>query len=301
MDRIMYHNPVLLNECLEGLAIKADGIYVDATYGGGGHSIAIEEQLTKGKLVVFDQDEDAMNENRNENILFINQNFRYLKKYLKYYEMIPIDGLLADLGVSSHQIDTPERGFSTRFEAELDMRMNKNNPLTAKDVINTYSEKELQRIFSEYGEIINSRKLAQAIVTARKEKEITTINELKEAIKSCINKLNDNQYYAQVFQALRIEVNDELGALKDLLTQSGEVMKKGGRLVVISYHSLEDRLVKNFIAKGKFTGEVEKDFYGNRMDVPFKAINKKPIVASDEEIKKNSRSRSAKLRIAEKI
>jgi 16S rRNA (cytosine1402-N4)-methyltransferase len=301
MEKITYHNPVLLHECLEGLAINPDGIYVDTTYGGGGHSSAIEGKLKHGKLVVFDQDEDALNENKSEHILFINQNFRYLKKYLKYYEMIPIDGLLADLGVSSHQIDTPERGFSTRYNAELDMRMNKNNPLTAKEIINTYSEFELQRIFSEYGEIINSKRLASAIGTARKEKEISTINELKEAIKACVNKVNDNQYYAQVFQALRIEVNDELGALKDLLTQSGDVMKKGGRLVVISYHSLEDRLVKNFIAKGKFKGEAEKDFYGNRLQVPFKAVNKKPIIADREERSKNPRSRSAKLRIAEKI
>ena len=301
MEKTMYHNPVLLDECLEGLAINPDGIYVDATYGGGGHSSAIEQKLKHGKLVVFDQDVDALNENKSEHILFINQNFRHLKKYLKYYEMIPIDGLLADLGVSSHQIDTPERGFSTRYDAELDMRMNKNNPLTAKEIINTYSESELQRVFSEYGEIINSKRLASTIATARNEKELSTINELKDAIKSCVNKVNDHQYYAQAFQALRIEVNDELGALKDLLTQSGEVMKKGGRLVVISYHSLEDRLVKNYIAKGKFEGEAEKDFYGNRLEVPFKAVNKKPIVADDTERNKNPRSRSAKLRIAEKI
>ena len=301
MDHLVYHNPVLLEACLEGLAINPDGIYVDATFGGGGHSMAIEEKLKKGKLVVFDQDEDAVNENKSEHILFINQNFRHLKKYLKYYEMMPIDGLLADLGVSSHQIDTAERGFSTRYDAELDMRMNKNNPLTAKEIINTYSEKELQKIFSEYGEIINSKKLASAIVNARKEKEISTVNELKEAIKSCVNKVNDHQYYAQFFQALRIEVNDEMSALKDLLTQSGEVIKKGGRLVVISYHSLEDRLVKNYIAKGKFEGEAEKDFYGNKMQVPFKAVVKKPIIASDEERSRNPRSRSAKLRIAEKI
>ncbi len=295
-----YHTPVLLDECLEALAIKPDGIYVDVTYGGGGHSNAIAEKLSDGKLVAFDQDDDARNENTNEHILFINQNFRYLKKYLRFYEMMPIDGLLADLGVSSHQIDTPERGFSTRFEGELDMRMNQNNPLTAREIINTYSEKELQRIFSEYGEIINSKKLAKSIIEARTKKGIESVTDLKVAIKDCVNKVNDHQYFAQVFQALRIEVNDEMSALKDLLMQSGEVIKKGGRLVVISYHSLEDRLVKSYIAKGKFEGEVEKDFYGNKMDVPFRAINKKPLSASEDELMRNPRARSAKLRIAER-
>ncbi len=295
-----YHTPVLLDECLEALAIKPDGIYVDVTYGGGGHSNAIAEKLSDGKLVAFDQDDDARNENTNEHILFINQNFRYLKKYLRFYEMMPIDGLLADLGVSSHQIDTPERGFSTRFEGELDMRMNQNNPLTAREIINTYSEKELQRIFSEYGEIINSKKLAKSIIEARTKKGIESVTDLKVAIKDCVNKVNDHQYFAQVFQALRIEVNDEMSALKDLLMQSGEVIKKGGRLVVISYHSLEDRLVKSYIAKGKFEGEVDKDFYGNKMDVPFRAINKKPLSASEDELMRNPRARSAKLRIAER-
>ncbi len=296
-----YHNPVLLDECLEALEIKPIGIYVDVTFGGGGHSNAIANKLSSGKLVAFDQDDDSIAQNDNENILLINQNFKYLKKYLRYFEMMPIDGLLADLGVSSYQIDTPERGFSTRYEGVLDMRMNRNNPLTAREIVNTYSEKDLQMIFSEYGELINSKKLALTIVEARKEREIVTINDLKDAIKSCVNKVNDNQYFAQVFQALRMEVNDELGALKDMLMQCSEVMKIGGRLVVISYHSLEDRLVKNFIAKGKFTGEVEKDFYGNKMEVPFKAVNKKPILAGHDERKRNPRSRSAKLRIAEKI
>jgi 16S rRNA (cytosine1402-N4)-methyltransferase len=295
-----YHAPVLLDECLEGLAIKPDGIYVDVTYGGGGHSNAIAEKLSNGKLVAFDQDNDAKNENANEHILFVHQNFRYLKQYLRFYEMMPIDGLLADLGVSSHQIDTPERGFSTRFEGELDMRMNQNNSLTAREIINTYSEKELQRVFSEYGEIINARKLAKTIVEARITKGIESVTDLKEVIKNCVNKVNDHQYFAQVFQALRIEVNDEMSALKDMLLQSGEMIRKGGRLVVISYHSLEDRLVKNYIAKGKFEGELEKDFYGNKMDVPFKAINKKPIMASEDELARNPRARSAKLRIAER-
>jgi 16S rRNA (cytosine1402-N4)-methyltransferase len=295
-----YHTPVLLEECLEALAIKPDGIYVDVTYGGGGHSNAIAEKLSGGKLVAFDQDDDAKNENTNEHILFVNQNFRYLKKYLRFYEMMPIDGLLADLGVSSHQIDTPERGFSTRFEGELDMRMNQNNSLTAREIINTYSEKELQRVFSDYGEIINARKLAKTIVEVRITKGIESITDLKEAIKDCVNKVNDHQYFAQVFQALRIEVNDEMSALKEMLLQSGEVIRKGGRLVVISYHSLEDRLVKSYIAKGKFEGEVEKDFYGNKMDVPFKAINKKPIMVTEEELDRNPRARSAKLRIAER-
>ncbi len=295
-----YHTPVLLDECLEGLALKPDGIYVDVTFGGGGHSNAIAGKLNVGKLVAFDQDDDAKKQHLDAHILFIHQNFRYLKKYLRFYDLVPVDGLLADLGVSSYQIDTPERGFSTRFEGELDMRMNQKSDLSAREILNTYSEKELQRVFSEYGEIINSKKLAKTIVESRFTRSIESVTDLKEVIKECVNKVNDHQYYAQVFQALRIEVNDEMNALKELLVQSGEVLKKGGRLVVISYHSLEDRLVKNYFAKGKFEGEVEKDFYGNKINVPFRPINKKPILASENELDRNPRARSAKLRIAEK-
>lgn len=298
-----YHNPVLLNECIEGLNIDPKGKYVDVTFGGGGHSKEILKHLETGHLFGFDQDTDAMaNKISEDRFTFVKQNFRLAKKYLKFYDALPIDGLLADLGVSSHQFDVAERGFSTRFDAELDMRMDQNGTLTAKEILNTYTATQLQQMFSAYGEIINAKTLANAIVAKRKESAIGTIKDLKEAIRSCVNKVNANQYYAQVFQALRIEVNDELGALKELLMQTPELLKKGGRLVVISYHSLEDRLVKNFIAKGKFEGEIEKDVFGNPVQaIPFKAINRKPILATETEIIRNSRARSAKLRIAERV
>lgn len=298
-----YHNPVLLEECLEGLNIRPDGVYADVTYGGGGHSKEILKRLETGRLFGFDQDADALaNKSESENFTFVKQNFRHIKKYLKFYEALPIDGVLADLGVSSHQFDSAERGFSTRFESSLDMRMDQNTKLTAKVILNTYTAGHLQEIFSNYGEIINSRTLANALVTKRNTSPFETIQDLKEAAAPCINKVNANQYYAQVFQALRIEVNDELGALKDLLIQSAEILKKGGRLVVISYHSLEDRLVKNFIAKGKFEGEIEKDVFGNSvLPIPFKAVVRKPILPTEAEQKINTRSRSAKLRIAERV
>ncbi len=295
-----YHNPVLLKECIEGLNINPKGIYVDVTFGGGGHSREILKHLTTGKLYAFDQDDDALkNKIEDERFVLIKQNFKYLKNFLKMYDALPIDGLLADLGVSSHQFDEAGRGFSIRFDAKLDMRMDRNIKQTAADIINTYSEEDLKRIFKVYGEVDNAGRLANVIFHSKKEKKINTVNDLKAAIEKCVKRGRENQYYAQVFQALRIEVNKELDALQELLLQSLEVLKPGGRLVVISYHSLEDRLVKNIMRSGKFEGEVEKDFYGNKI-TPFEQITRKPIVPSDSENEENSRARSAKLRIAEK-
>ena len=296
-----YHNPVMLQECMEGLNIKPDGIYVDVTFGGGGHSREILKHLgPKGRLLAFDQDADAQkNLPKDDRLTFIDQNFRYLKNNCRLQGAIPADGILADLGVSSHQFDQPERGFSIRFDADLDMRMDQGGSLTAKQVVNTYSEEQLHRIFGIYGEIKNAKTLAQTLVTQRLNKPIDTVDELKKAISKLIPKGKENKYLAQVFQALRIEVNQELEALKEFLEQTVDVLKKEGRLVVMSYHSLEDRLVKNFIAKGKFQGEVEKDFFGNQIK-PLDSITRKAIVASDEEIILNNRARSAKLRIAVK-
>jgi 16S rRNA (cytosine1402-N4)-methyltransferase len=295
-----YHKPVLLKECIAGLDIKPDGIYVDVTFGGGGHSREILKHLTTGKLYAFDQDEDAVkNKIDDPRFVLIKQNFRYLKNFLKLYNALPIDGLLADLGVSSHQFDEAERGFSTRFEAKLDMRMDRNSKLTAAEVLNTYSEEDLKRIFRLYGEVDNAGYLASIIFHNRKDREIDTVNDLKSMIIKCVKRGRENQYYAQVFQALRIEVNKELEVLEDLLMQSLDVLKPGGRLVVMSYHSLEDRLVKNFTRTGKFEGEVEKDFFGNQL-TPFIQITRKPVVPGENEIEENSRARSAKLRIAEK-
>lgn len=298
---MQYHEPVLLKECIEGLNINPAGIYVDVTYGGGGHSKEILKHLTTGKLYAFDQDEDAVkNKITDDRLILIKQNFRYLKNFLKMYNALPVDGLLADLGVSSHQFDQAERGFSTRFEASLDMRMDRNTKLTAADVLNTYSEEELKRVFKLYGEVDNAGKLAYFIFHSRKEKAIATVSDLKTAMERCVKRGRENQYYAQVFQALRIEVNNELDVLEELLFQTIDVLKPGGRLVVISYHSLEDRLVKNIIRSGKVEGEIEKDFYGNPI-TPYKAITRKPIVPDEAEIERNSRARSAKLRIAEKL
>ncbi len=296
-----YHNPVMLRECIEGLNIDPKGTYVDVTFGGGGHSREILKHLgKKGKLVAFDQDVDAQaNVIADDRFEFVDQNFKYLKNFCRLYGAIPANGILADLGVSSHQFDVPERGFSTRFDADLDMRMDQGAKQTAKDVINTYSEAELHRIFGMYGEIQNAKTLAKTIVTARLNNSIDTIADLKKAIANLIPRGKENKYLAQVFQTLRIEVNQELDALQDFLKQSVDVLGKGGRLVVMSYHSLEDRLVKNFIAKGKFSGELEKDIYGND-DRPYEAVTRKAITASDEEIQLNNRARSAKLRIAVK-
>jgi 16S rRNA (cytosine1402-N4)-methyltransferase len=301
MDKNEYHNPVLLKECIEGLNITSEGTYVDVTYGGGGHSKAILEKLGKGKLFGFDQDEQAQeNKVNDERLVLLKRNFRDLQSALEEAGVEKIDGLLADLGVSSHQFDTADRGFSIRFDAELDMRMSGEMKHTAADVLNDYSEQELKRLFREYGEIDNAGQLARYIFAKRKEARIRTVNELKTAIGGCVKRGKENQYLAQVFQALRIEVNDELNALKELLEQSVGVLKSGGRLVVIAYHSLEDRLVKNFIRDGKFEGDADTDFYGNRL-VPFKAINKRPIEPTQQEIQENNRARSAKLRVAEKI
>jgi 16S rRNA (cytosine1402-N4)-methyltransferase len=298
-----YHEPVMLQQCLEGLAINPNGIYVDLTFGGGGHSKAILEKLTDGKLLGFDQDQDA--EVNAESLdhpgfEFVQANFRFVKKYLKLYRIKQVDGVLADLGVSSHQFNKAERGFSTRFDAELDMRMDQHAPVTAKQVINEYSEADLHKIFGLYGEVRNAKTLASAIVSARAASPINTIGELKDILGRFAKRGRENKYYAQVFQALRIEVNEELKALEEALLQMEEVIKPGGRLVVMSYHSLEDRLVKNYINKGKLDGEEEKDFYGNVLK-PFKAINRKPITAEEEELELNNRARSAKLRIAEKL
>ena len=297
-----YHQPVMLSECIEALNIKPDGIYVDVTFGGGGHSREILKHLgPQGRLLAFDQDADAQkNLPKDDRLTFIDQNFRYLKNYCRLQGAISADGILADLGVSSHQFDQPERGFSIRFDADLDMRMDQAGTLTARDVVNNYTEEQLHRIFGIYGEIKNAKSLARKLVTVRLNKAIQTVADLKSAIGSLIPKGKENKYLAQVFQALRIEVNQELEALKEFLEQSVDVLKNQGRLVVMSYHSLEDRLVKNFIAKGKFHGEVEKDFFGNPIK-PLKALNRKAIVASQKEVSENNRARSAKLRIAAKI
>lgn len=298
-----YHVPVMLKECIEGLEINPAGIYVDVTFGGGGHSKAILEKITTGKLYGFDQDQDAKaNAEKINNPAFtlIEANFRYLKKYLRLHNVTQVDGILADLGISSHQINTPERGFSTRFDAELDMRMNQMGSITAKNIINEYSEHDLHKIFGMYGEIKNAKSLAQQVVRARASKTISTVFELKDAVKALVKKGEENKYFAQMFQALRIEVNDELKTLEEMLVGAAEVLKPGGLLVVMSYHSLEDRLVKNFIQKGKFHGDVEKDFYGNEIK-PLEAVNRKLIEATEEEVAINNRARSAKLRIARRI
>jgi 16S rRNA (cytosine1402-N4)-methyltransferase len=296
-----YHQPVMLQECIEALNIKPDGIYVDVTFGGGGHSREILKHLgPQGRLLAFDQDADAQKNLPNDDRLtFIDQNFRYLKNNCRLQGAISADGILADLGVSSHQFDQPERGFSIRFDADLDMRMDQGGSLTARDVVNSYTEEQLHRIFGIYGEIKNAKTLARTLVTVRLNKSIQTVADLKNAIGSLIPKGKENKYLAQVFQALRIEVNQELEALKEFLEQSVDVLKSEGRLVVMSYHSLEDRLVKNFIAKGKFHGEVEKDFFGNQIK-PLESLTRKAIAASEKEVKGNNRARSAKLRIAVK-
>ena len=298
-----YHVPVMLNECLEGLNINPKGIIVDATFGGGGHSNEILKKLgEQGKLVAFDQD-DAAKDNlpkEDERFVFIDQNFEFIHNHLQYQELIPVDGILADLGVSSHQFDTDERGFSYRFDdAVLDMRMDKTNSLTAITVLNNYTEEKLADVFYQYGELKNSRQISKQIIAARTQKKIETVADLKSALEKFAPKFKDYKFWSQVFQALRIEVNRELEVLKSLLIQSAAVLKKDGRLVIMSYHSLEDRLVKNFINTGNFNGETEKDFYGNIIR-PFSPITRKAITPSDEELAINPRSRSAKLRIAER-
>lgn len=300
-----YHNPVMLKECLEGLGIKPNGIYVDVTFGGGGHSLAILEKLENGKLLVFDQDADTVENAKkiaenNRSFTFIEANFKYLKKYLKLYGVAgKVDGIIADLGVSSHQFDQADRGFSTRFSGELDMRMDQENKKDAKSVINEYEEKDLIHILSAYGEIKNARTLATQIVNARSSNKIETTDQLKEIAWNVAPKGKELRYLAQVYQAIRIEVNAELDVLKEFLEQSAEVLKKDGKLVVMSYHSLEDRIVKHYINKGNFQGKDEKDFFGNPIKA-FDAVNRKPIIPTDQEIALNSRARSAKLRIGRK-
>lgn len=298
----MYHNPVLLHQSVEGLKISPDGVYVDATFGGGGHSRLILKHLGEhGKLVAFDQDPDVVSNLPDDNrIQFVNQNFRYLKNFLTLYGNPQVDGILADLGVSSYQFDEPERGFSTRFDGPLDMRMTKNQGKSAADVVNTYPEEDLNRIFRLYGEIKNSRCMAKMIVEQRKISEIKTTQELVKTVEKCIPATQKNKLLAMLFQAIRIEVNEELDVLKIFLEQATEVLKPGGRLVVISYHSLEDRLVKNFMKTGNFEGELKKDFYGNKL-VNLSPVFNKAIVPDEKEINQNSRARSAKLRIAEKV
>ena len=298
-----YHVPVMLKECVEGLSIKPNGIYIDVTFGGGGHSAEILKHLSsEGKLFGFDQDSDARaNAEKidHRSFTFVQANFRHLKRYLKLYGVSQVDGILADLGVSSHQIDEPMRGFSTRSDADLDMRMDSNAKVKASDVVNEYSEEQLHRLLGIYGEVKNAKTLAAAIVSERFSNPFKTTQDLIRLLDRLAPRHREYKYYAQVFQAIRIEVNDEMGALEDFLEQTAEVIKPGGRLVVESYHSLEDRMVKNFINKGKVFGEVEKDFYGNQIK-PFDALNRKPIVVNQEELKINKRARSAKLRIAEK-
>jgi 16S rRNA (cytosine1402-N4)-methyltransferase len=296
-----YHNPVLLHPTVDGLNIKPDGIYVDVTFGGGGHSKEILKRLgSNGKLFAFDQDEDALeNALPDERFTLINENFRFIKRFLRFHGVKSVDGILADLGVSSHQFDVPERGFSTRFDAGLDMRMSQKNDLNAYRVVNEYDDANLKRVFLDYGELKNAPALSRTIIEARDHYPIKTTDELKDILAKYLPERLRNKILAQIYQAIRIEVNQEMDVLKEFIEQSLEILNPGGRLSVISYHSLEDRLVKRFIKNGMFEGEPERDFYGN-FSVPFKTIGKL-IVPDDAEIKQNNRARSAKLRIAEKI
>lgn len=303
MSEARYHQPVMLSECISALNIDPEGVYVDVTFGGGGHSLKILEKIKGGRLVAFDQDEDAKREAEkisHRSFTFCQANFMYMKRYLKLNQIAGVDGILADLGISSHQIDAPERGFSTRFDGPLDMRMDVQGPITAARILNEYPEEKLHKILGMYGEVKNARTAAKVIVQARLQKNFERNFDLLEALKPIAPRGKDFKYYAQVFQALRIEVNKEMEALESFLMQCGEVMNTGGRLVVMSYHSLEDRMVKNYIATGKVHGELEKDFFGNPVK-PFAAINRKPITATAEELEQNNRARSAKLRIAERL
>jgi len=297
-----YHVPVLLKEVIDGLKIIPSGTYVDCTFGGGGHSKKILEKLNEtGKLVVFDQDEDARkNVPDDERVIFVPHNFRHLQRFLRFHKIDKVNGILADLGVSSHQFNEAERGFSTRFDAALDMRMNQSEKMTAADVLKNFSEEKLHKIFEKYGEVTNSKTLAKTIVEFRKTQPLKTINQFKNSVYPVV-KGNPEKYFAQVFQALRIEVNDELNVLKEMLLQSVEVLDEGGRIAVITFHSLEDRIVKNFFKNGNFEDEQEQDLFGNKTKNQLKVITKKPIVPSAEELKLNPRSRSSKLRIAEKV
>ena len=297
-----YHIPVLLKPSVDELVQNVDGIYVDVTYGGGGHSAEILSRLSDdGALVAFDQDLDAeANLSADSRLSFVRQNFSFYQNYLRSLDKLPVDGVLADLGVSSHQFDVAERGFSFRFDAGLDMRMNRDTDLTAFDIVMNYGEADLLRVFREYGELKNAYSVASRIAYRRKDEVIDTIEKLKSVLESLAPRGKFNTFYAKVFQALRIEVNDEMAALREFLEKSTDVIKQGGRLVVITYHSLEDRMVKNFIKSGNIAGKLDKDFYGN-VNRPFREINRKPIVPCEEEVELNNRARSAKMRIAEKI
>jgi 16S rRNA (cytosine1402-N4)-methyltransferase len=301
MNETLYHVPALLSETIEGLNIKPDGVYVDVTFGGGGHSREILAQLgPKGRLLGFDQDLDAVkNSLDDKRFTFVRSNFRYLKNFLKYHNIEKVDGILADLGVSSHHFDEAERGFSFRFDGALDMRMNTESKLTAAVILNTYSEEQLADVFYLYGELHNSRKIARTIVQSRTQKPIESIFQFIEILKPYFGREKEKKDMARVFQALRIEVNKEMEVLEELLIQSLDVLNKGGRLAILTYHSLEDRLVKNYFRSGNFEGKLEKDFYGNII-APLKPVNNKVIIASAEEIERNPRARSAKLRVAEK-
>lgn len=303
MERMgpMYHKPVLLQASVAGLGIKDDGIYVDVTFGGGGHSREILKHLgNEGKLFAFDQDEDALeNTIDDERFTLINENFRFVKQFLKFYGIRKVDGILADFGVSSHQFDTGERGFSTRFEADLDMRMSKRNTLSAYDVVNKYGYDDLRKVFFQYGDLRNANAMANTILEQRSQESIKTTKRLKQVLQKFLPKGREHKVLAQIYQAIRIEVNQEIAVIKEFLLQMPDLLEEGGRLSIISYHSLEDRLVKRFIRAGQFEGEPEKDFYGN-VEVPFKKVGSL-IVPSKEEVEKNNRARSAKLRIAERV
>jgi len=297
---MMYHNPVMLQECIDGLAINSAGTYVDVTFGGGGHSRAILERLSSGRLIAFDQDADALaNAPSDPKFTLVNQNFRYLTNFLRLYKAVPADGILADLGISSWQIDQADRGFSTRYDALLDLRMDRRSGLTARQIVNQYPSEDLIRIFREYGELPNAYRIAMKLSAERGAGEISTTAQLMEILKPFAERGRENKFFAKVFQSLRIEVNGELEVLKEMLMQTTRVLKPGGRLVVLTYHSLEDRLVKNFMKTGSFEGTETKDFFGNLI-APFRPVYRKPLTASEEELAVNNRARSAKLRIAER-
>ncbi len=302
MQVINYHIPVLFNETIEGLDIKEEGIYVDCTFGGGGHSKGILSRLNEnGRLIAFDQDADAQkNVQDDDRVLFIPQNFRHIQRFLRLHDITAVDGVLADLGVSSHQFDEGERGFSIRFAGPMDMRMDRRQLVTAATIIKTYSETQLHKLFEQYGEVTNAKTLAKHIVHQRSHLPFVTIEQFKAMISSVV-KGNPNKYLAQVFQALRIEVNDEMGALKEMLQQLGSILKPGGRAAIITFHSIEDRMVKNFFRQGSFEEEPDNPFESLAKNSTFKLVNKKPVTAGEEELKRNNRSRSAKLRVAEKL
>lgn len=301
MENREYHVPVLLNQCLDGLNINPDGVYVDVTFGGGGHSKAIFERLSaKGKLIAFDQDPDAKNNIWNApNFYFVPANFAFLQNHLRMLGISKVDGILADLGVSSHQFDEEQRGFSIRGNAPLDMRMNQNGELSAEKIINEYDEYQLVKLLKVYGELKNARRIASEIIRHRTSKRIKTTGELMEILLPCAPKFKDHKFFAQVFQAIRIEVNQEMDVLEKFILQTEDALNPGGRLVVMSYHSLEDRIIKNYMKRGSIAGEIEKDFFGNVLK-PFDEVVRHPIVADEEECERNSRARSAKLRIAER-